>query len=167
MLLQDYLITKLFRTSSRCSICLHPQIFETCKVRVPRKKKRLPRHKWAEIMVQYGRPRGSSRTKSVRTPVCRPLAGKTVRGSSLGTRMGKCTRFLMFLRSPKNRLSLSVHVDDIKMAGGQRTMAPMYVRMCIKSAPCSLCTDVDVASIARQRICVCAMTGCHSSFEIK
>ena len=27
------------------------------------------------------------------------------------------------------------------------------VRMCIKQAPCLLCTDVEVVSVARQRIC--------------
>ena len=29
----------------------------------------------------------------------------------------------------------------------------LYVRVCVKSAPCSLCADVEVVSVARQRIC--------------
>ena len=67
---------------------------------------RLPRHKWAQILVQYGRPSGSSRTKCARTSTCKPLVGRTVRRSSTANLDGKSTELEVSLASQKTRIIL-------------------------------------------------------------
>ena len=58
---------RLRRTSSGCSICLYPGKMEDAPklLKIPKSECpdmwiRLPRHKMAKIMVQYGRPSRSS-----------------------------------------------------------------------------------------------------------
>ena len=52
--------------------------------------------------------------------------GKTVRGSSAGTLMGKSAEMGMLVCSSKQGFS-SEYVDDIKMAGKKQNMALMWI----------------------------------------
>ena len=70
---------------------------------------RLPRHTMAKIMVKHWRSSGTFWTKCVRTPTCCPLMGKTVRGSSNGTWMGKSTELGMSVCSSKTRILLFLY----------------------------------------------------------
>ena len=61
----------------------------------------------AQILGRHWRSSGSSWTKSVRSPTCWPLVGKAVRGSSIGTWMGKkVPHWGMSLCSPKTKIIL-------------------------------------------------------------
>ena len=84
----------------------------------------------AKILVKHWRSSGSSRKISVRTPTWRPLVGKTVWGSSVGTRMGKRYRIgNVNLVHRRQGLFLSVNVDDTKMAGRREKMSPMWKKL--------------------------------------
>ena len=58
----------------------------------------------AQIMDQYWRSRGTSRTKYVWTPTHRFVVGKTVRRNSIGTLKGKSAELGMSLCSSKTRI---------------------------------------------------------------
>ena len=64
---------------------------------------RLPRHKIAQIMVQYGRSSRSSWAKSVRSSFSRTVMGKAIRESSIRTRSGKSSKMGMFIRQPRKK----------------------------------------------------------------
>ena len=57
-------------------------------------------------MVKHSRSSGSSWTKSVWSPICRPLLGKTDRGGSIGPWMGKGTELGMSICSTKTWIFL-------------------------------------------------------------
>ena len=70
--------------TSRRSISLHPgknggrsKVAQNSKVTMPRFLDTSSTTQVAQIMVRHRRPSGSSRTKFVWTPTCRPLVGKT------------------------------------------------------------------------------------------
>ena len=77
----------------------------------------------AKILVKHWRSSGSSRTTILRTSTCWLLVGKTVRGSSFGTWMGKVPNWECLFVHRKQGLFLSVYVDDIRMAGRTQNMA--------------------------------------------
>ena len=86
----------LRRTSSRRSISLHPgqngrrtNVIENSKVRMSRYLDTSTETQMAKIMVQYGRSGCSSWTESVRSPFGRTMMGKSIRESSIKTRLGK------------------------------------------------------------------------------
>ena len=55
--------------------------------------------------------------------------GKTVRGSSLWTGMGKKYRIGNVCLCIEEQRLLSVFVDDIKMAGRQQNVAPLWKKL--------------------------------------
>ena len=67
---------------------------------------RLPRHKWAQILVKHRRPSGSSWTNFFWTPISRIVVGKTIRGSSAGFWMGESTKLGLAVSSWKTRIIL-------------------------------------------------------------
>ena len=116
----------LWRTSSWCSICLHPsknwgrcQIAQNSKSECPDGWIRLPRHKWPKSSC------GTSRTNFFWTPIRRIVVGKTIRGSSVGTWMGKSTKLGMSVSSTKTRIILNgIRVDDEKSMERSRIWLP-------------------------------------------
>ena len=105
--------TWLCRTSSRCSICLHPnkfggrsQIAQHSIVRVSRHMDTSSTTQGAQILVQHSRPSASLWTKFVWTPTCWPHEGKTVWGSSIGTWMGNGAELRIFVCSSETRTIL-------------------------------------------------------------
>ena len=63
---------------------------------------RLPRHKWPKSWSDIEDPVVPLEQKFVRTPTCWSLVGKTVRGSSNGTSMGKSPELGMNLIDNKD-----------------------------------------------------------------
>ena len=82
--------------------------------------------KMAKLMIKHRRSRGSSRTKLVRTPTCWPL-GKGSSKKFYWVFLGweKVPHWECLFVHRKQRLFLSVYVDDIKMSGRKHNMAPM------------------------------------------
>ena len=90
--------TRMCRTSSWCSICSHSGQNGRCSEIAQNLKGRTSIHmdpssttQMANVIVKHWRPGCSSWTKSVQSPTCSPLVGKTVRGRSIGTWMAKST----------------------------------------------------------------------------
>ena len=88
--------TRMRRTSSWCSIRLHPRqnggrsrVIENSKVRVSRCLDTPTTTQVAKIMVQHRRPSGSSWTTSMEWPICRRIVGKTIWKSSVGKWKGE------------------------------------------------------------------------------
>ena len=52
--------------------------------------------------------------------------GKTIRESSIGTRLGKIPNWECFLVYSEKRPFLSVYVDDMKLAGKKTNIDPMW-----------------------------------------
>ena len=129
-------VTRLWRTSSRRNVSSRPskvggrsQNARNSKVRMSRGTDMSSATRVTQIMVKHWRPRGSSRTIFVRTPTRRSLVGKTVRGSSLWTGMEKKYRIGNVCLCIEEQRLLSVFVDDIKMAGRQQNVAPMWKKL--------------------------------------
>ena len=59
---------------------------------------RPPKHKMAQIMVQFGRPSCSCGTECVRSSVSRTVMGKAIGESSIRTRLGKSSKLRMLIR---------------------------------------------------------------------
>ena len=55
--------------------------------------------------------------------------GKTIRESSFGTGMAKSTQWGMSFCSPTARLVLIGNADDIKMAGRNQNLSPMWKKL--------------------------------------
>ena len=86
---------------------------------------RLPKHKWPRSWDHIEDPvvPPASRTKLVRTPTRRAV-GKTVR-KSIELGWEKVPNWECLFAHRKQMLFLSVHVDDIKMAGKKQNLAPV------------------------------------------
>ena len=70
-----------------------------------------------------------TKTTFSRTPTCKFLVEETFCKSSVGAWLGKSTKLGMFFCSLKTRnYLLSIHVDDMKMAGKQN-MVPMWKKL--------------------------------------
>ena len=101
--------TRMRRTSSGRSISQHPgqkwkvhrRYWKFLKSECPDIWIRQPRHKWPKIMVQHGRPSRSSWAKSVRSSFGRTALGKAIRERSIGTRLGKSSKVVMFICKPR------------------------------------------------------------------
>ena len=106
-----------------------PKLLKIPKLECPDIWIRLPRHKWAKIMVQYGRSSRSSWAKSVRSSSGRTVMGKAfLRGSYWSTvwkrfPIGNASSYTM----KKDCSYLCVCVDDInKLAGKKQNIDPMW-----------------------------------------
>ena len=91
-----------------------PTLLKIPKSECPDIWMRLPKHKMAQIMVQYRRPSRSSWAKSVRSFSGRTTVGTTMWESSIGTRLGKVSLWECLFVHRARGLLLSVHVDVIK-----------------------------------------------------
>ena len=87
---------RLWRTSSWCSICLHSsgiggrsEISQNSWVRMSRRMDTSSTTQMAEIFGRHARSSGASWTKFISTSINRIVVGKTIRGSSVGTWIGK------------------------------------------------------------------------------
>ena len=90
---------------------------------------RLPQHKWPKSWNTL-RIRCSSWTKLIRTPTRRTLVGKTFRKKSIdGTLLEKVPNWECLFVHRKQKLFLSVYVDDIKMARKKQNLAPMWNKL--------------------------------------
>ena len=106
-------ITRLWRTRSRCDICLHSnknggrsKIAQNSEVRMFWYLDTSTTTQMAQIMGKHWRSSGSSWTKFVRTPTCGTFVGKTVRGSSAGTWMANSAELGMSICSLKRMIIL-------------------------------------------------------------
>ena len=93
-------ITWMRRTSSWCSICLHPQIV------VPGHLDSSTTTQVAEILVQYGRPSRSSWAKSVWSSFSRTVVGTAMRENSIGARLGESSKLRMLICASWKRIIL-------------------------------------------------------------
>ena len=100
------------------------EVAQISKVRMSRYMDTSSTTQVAKIMVKLLRPSCFSRANFARSPTCRPIVGKTVRGSSIGIWMKRSAELGMYVRSSKTRIILIGHVDDIKMAGKKQHLAP-------------------------------------------
>ena len=104
-----------------------PRLLTIPKSKCPDFWIRLPRHKLIQILVRHRGPSRSSCKKLVRTPSCRTHVGETVRRSFVGTWMGKkVPNWECFFVHRKQKLILSVYVDDIEVAGKKQNKALMW-----------------------------------------
>ena len=152
-------VTRIRRTSSGRNICLHPSqngrwsiVVENSKVSMSRYLDTSTKTQMAQIMVQYGRPSRSSWAKSVRSSSGMTIMGKAFRESSIRTRWGKVPKW--------ECLFLSVYVDDIKLAGKNQNMAPMW-KVLVK--------DVDLGeptSFLDHDYLVCTQRECETRKDI-
>ena len=133
MTLNHIQTSRMFRTSSRCSIRLYPcqngrcsKIIQNSKVRMSRYWDTSTEAQLAKIMVQYGSPSRSSRKEFVRSPSGRTVLGKAIWESSIGTRLRKSFYWECLFVNRARGLILSVYVDDIKMAGKNRKPGPTW-----------------------------------------
>ena len=125
--------TRMRRTSSRCSIRLHPGQNGSCTDVIEHSQIGMSRHldtsierEMAKIMVQYGWPSRSSWAKSVRSSFDRTIMGTPIWESSIRTRLGKVPNWeCLFVHSEKGLFSY-VYVDDIKLAGKTENIEPTW-----------------------------------------
>ena len=108
-----------------------PKLLEIPKSEwMSRRMDTLSKTQMAEIMVQYGRrPSRSSRAKSVRSSFGRTIMGTTIWRITDGTWMEKVPHWECLFVHRKQKLFFSVYVDDIKMAGKKRNIAPMWKKV--------------------------------------
>ena len=125
------LTTRLWRTSSWCSICLYSgkiggcsQIAQNSKARMSRFLDTSSTTQMAQIVVKHWRPSGSSWATFVQSSACWPLVGKTVRGGSVETWMG----LGMSVCSSKTRIIL-VGFRRCHQDGKRHKMAPMWKKL--------------------------------------
>ena len=69
-----------------------PRLLKIPKSECPYVWIRLPRHKWPKFPGKHWRSCGTPRTNLKWTPLGRTVVGKTIRGSSIGTWMGRSTK---------------------------------------------------------------------------
>ena len=123
--------SRMFTTSSRCSICVYSgqngrctNVVKNSEVRMSRYLDTSTKAQMAKIMVQYGRPSRSSRKGSVRSSFGTTIVRKAIWESSIETRLGKVLNWeCPFVKRAKG-LFLSVYVDDIKLAGKKENIEP-------------------------------------------
>ena len=121
------------RTSSRCSIRLHPGqnarctcIVETSEVRMSIFLDTSTKAPMAKIMVQYGSSSRSSWAKPVRSSFCKGIMEKAIRESSITIRLGKSSTLRMLIREMRKRTIL-VCVCGRKRTPWQETKYQSYV----------------------------------------
>ena len=91
---------------------------------------RLPLHNMAQIMVRHWSASGFPRMKCVPTPTSWSLVEKTIRRSSIWTRMGKVPNWECQFFSSKTWIVLvGVRGQDVKIAGKNQNMAPMWKKL--------------------------------------
>ena len=97
--------TRMRRTSSRCSTCLHTGQNGRCIIVIEKSKVRMSRHldtstkaQMAQITAQHGRPGRSSWTESVRSSFGRTIMGTAIRESSIRKRLGRSSKLRMFFQ---------------------------------------------------------------------
>ena len=119
--------TRLWWTSSRRRISIHTG--KISKVRMFTNIDTSSTTQVAKILVQHRRPSGSSWTNFVRTPTRRPLVVKTIWGKSMDLGWEKVSNWEYLFVRRQQGLFLSVYMDDIKMAGENQNMAPMWKKL--------------------------------------
>ena len=77
-------------------------------------------------MVQHRRRSRSSWAKSVRSSFGRTVMGKAIWENSIETWLGENSKLGMLVRTTWKGLFLSVYVDDIKSAGNEQNIDPMW-----------------------------------------
>ena len=104
---------RVCRTSSWCSICLHPgknggcsQITENSQIGMSRHLDSSTTTQVAKIMVHYGRPSRSSWAKSVPSSFGRTLMGKAVWENPIEVRLGEGFQLGMLIRTLWKRIIL-------------------------------------------------------------
>ena len=116
--------------------CLHPskiggrsQIAQNSKIRMSRRMDTSSTTHMAEILGKHWRSCGTSWTKLIRTPIRRTLVGRQFGEAmmELGREKGPNWECLFVHR--KQKLFLSVYVDDTKMSGKKQKLAPMWRKM--------------------------------------
>ena len=90
-----------------------PRLFKIPMSECPDVRIRLPRHKWPKSWSNIEDP-VVPLERFFRTPISKIFVGKTIRGSVLGTWMGKVPNWECLFVHRKQGLLLSVCVDDIK-----------------------------------------------------
>ena len=83
-----------------------PKILKIPKSECPDIWIRLPRHKWPQIMVQYGRPSRSSWAKSVWSSSGRTVMGKAICENPIEARLGEGFQLGSLIRTPWKRIVL-------------------------------------------------------------
>ena len=128
--------TRLWWTSSWRSISVHSgknggcsQIAQNSKIRISWNMDTSSTTQMAEVVDEHWRPSSTTWRKLVRTSVCWSLMGETVWRNSITSWMGKVHRWECLFVHRKQRLFLSVYVDDIKMAGKKQNMSSMWKKL--------------------------------------
>ena len=83
-----------------------PKLLKIPKSECPDIWIRLPRHKMAKIMVQYGRSSRSSWTESLRSSFGRTVTGKAIWENPIEVRLGEGFQLGMLIRTPWKRILL-------------------------------------------------------------
>ena len=83
-----------------------PKLLKIPKSECPDIWIRLPKHKMAQIIVQYGRPVRSSRATSAWSSFGRTIMGKAFWESSIKIRLGKSSKLRLLFRYPRKRTIL-------------------------------------------------------------
>ena len=99
-----------------------PKLLKIPKSECPDIRVRLPRHKW---------PKSLSSMEDPVVPLERSSFGRTVMGKAIWEnpveiRLEEGFQLGLLIRTPGKTLFLSVYVDDIKLAGKQQNMDPMW-----------------------------------------
>ena len=126
-------VTRMRRTSSWCSTCLHSskngrcsQIIENSRIGMSRHSDSSTTTQMAWIIFQYGRPSRSSWAESVRSSFGRTVVGKAIWENPIEVRLGVGFQLGMFICTQWKWLFLSVYVDDITLAGKKQNVNPMW-----------------------------------------
>ena len=86
---------------------------------------RLPRHKWPKIIVQYGRPSRSLERNLYGHPLAGLLWERQFEKILLNHGCEKVPNWECLFVHRQKGLFLSVHVDDMKLAGKKQNLDPM------------------------------------------
>ena len=125
--------TRMRRTSSWCSISLHPGqngrcsiVFENSKVRTSRYLDTSTKTQIAKINFQHGRPIVPLERNLYGHPLARLLWERHFEKVLLEHGWAKSSNCECFFENRDKGLSLSVCVDDIKLAGEKQNIDPMW-----------------------------------------
>ena len=126
-------IARLRWTSSRRSICLYPskmedahKLFKVPKSECPDIWIRLPRHKWPKSWSSMEDPVVPLERNLYGHPLAALLWERQFEENPFKARLGESSKLGMSIRTPSKGLFLSVHVDDIELAGKKQNMDPMW-----------------------------------------
>ena len=104
-----------------------PKLLKIPKPECPDIWIRLPRHKWSTSWSNIEDPVDPlERNLYGRSPTCSSLVGKTIRGSSIGTKIEKSTELGMSACSSKTRIILICVCGWLKLSGKKQNLHPMW-----------------------------------------